>query len=131
MVSESKSTGVTFPWEKQAMNGEEMPDRLEYPDQILFLSLRMLYAQLKQGVIDRPTAIREKKKLMEEHQHYGFAEQLGKQWVVAIKTTEMARAAFRKNPSVENGHNLCLAIEDTLGQAELEAIQKVLQGGSS
>ena len=68
MVPEPKATGVTFPYEQQAMNGAEMPEKLEYPDQILYLSLRMLYAQLKQGIVDRPTAVREKKKLMQEYE---------------------------------------------------------------
>jgi len=33
----------------------------------LYLSFRMLYAQLRQGVIDRDTAVREKRKLLKEY----------------------------------------------------------------
>lgn len=111
MVSEPEVKKQAFPYERQAMNGDEMPDGLEYPDQIMFLSLRMLYAQLKQGIIDRETAVREKKKLAKEYEQYSFVEQMGKEWVQAIKETELARAEFRKNPSVENGYKLLNAVE--------------------
>lgn len=62
MVPESKTTGVTFPYEREAMNGNEMPNGLEYPDQVLYLCFRKLYAQLRQGIIGRDTAVLEKKK---------------------------------------------------------------------
>ena len=69
MVPEPESTGVTLPYEKIAMAGGEMPDGLEYPDQILFLALRMLYDQFKKGIVDKATATREKKQLLEEYQN--------------------------------------------------------------
>ena len=61
MVSESKSK-LTFPYEAMASNGEEMPEGLDYPDKVTYLCFRMLYAQLRMGIVDRETAIREKKK---------------------------------------------------------------------
>lgn len=97
--------------EMKAKNGDEMPDGLEYPDQVAYLCFRMLYAQLRQGIIDRDTAIREKKKLLKEYGQYKYVEQLGKDWVQIIKKTELARAEFRNNPTVENGNKLVLAIE--------------------
>lgn len=55
MVSEPENKSrLAFPWERQAMNGDEMPDGLGYPEQILYLSLRLLYKSLRQGVIERP-----------------------------------------------------------------------------
>lgn len=110
MVSESKSGSVGFPYERQAMNGEEMPDGLEYPDQIAFLCFRMLYAQLKQGIIDRDTAIREKKKLLKEYAQYKFVDQMGKQWVQIIKDTEIASSEYLKNRNLENADKLLQAI---------------------
>ena len=62
----AKETGIVLPWEKDAMAGLEMPDGLSYPDQILYLGLRMLYRQYYQKVIDRETAKKEKKKLIEK-----------------------------------------------------------------
>lgn len=108
MVSES---GVVLPWEQQAIRGEEMPNGLEYPDQILFLCLRMLYAQKRAGIIDRETAVREKKKLLDEYRVYQYREKMGDEWVQVIKDTDIARSDFKKNPTVENGHRLVAAIE--------------------
>ena len=100
-----------FEYEKQAMDGQEMPDGLEYPEQVAFLSFRMLYAQLRMGIITREVAIREKKKLLDEYRQYKFVESLGKEWVQIIKDTEAARAAYRKDRSLENADQLIFAID--------------------
>lgn len=110
MVSES-STGVVLPWEQAAIRGEEMPAGLDYPDQVLFLSLRMLYAQKKMDLIDRETAIAEKKKLLDEYKAYKRNWNMGAEWSDIIKKTEIARAEFRKNPTVENGWKIIESIE--------------------
>ena len=114
MVPEQKNESVTFPWERQAMNGEEMPNGLGYPDQILYLSLRILYESLRKGIIDRETAIREKRRLVTEYNAYKFREKMGDEWVKVIKDTELARAAYRKDRSLENADKLLAAVEGTL-----------------
>ena len=38
------STGFSFPWEKAAMRGEELPDGLSLPDQMAYTCLRHIYA---------------------------------------------------------------------------------------
>ena len=48
----NKSTGVTFPYEKQAMNGDEMPEGLPYYDQLMYQLLRLLYDAFKKGIIE-------------------------------------------------------------------------------
>lgn len=111
MVPESKATGVTFPYERQAMNGDELPKGLEYPDQVLYLLLRALYDQLRRGIVDRDTAIREKKNLLKEYEAYKFVDEMGKEWVKVIKDTEIARANYRKNRTLENADKLLIAIE--------------------
>ena len=109
MVPES---GVTFPWEKAAMNGDELPDNLGYPEQVLFLELRMLYDQYRKGIIpDREQAVREKKRLLDEYRIYSYREKMGEEWVEQIRLTELARAEFRKNPTAENGMKLVLLLE--------------------
>ena len=104
-------TGIVLPWEKDAMAGLEMPDGLSYPDQILYLSLRMLYRQYYQKIIDRETATKEKKKLLDEYKIYQFREELEKQWVEIIRLTELARAEYRKKPCHENAMKLIEIIE--------------------
>ena len=104
-------TGIVLPWEKDAMAGSEMPDGLSYPDQILYLELRMLYHQYYQKVIDRDTAIKEKKKLLDEYRVNQFREEIWNQCVKTIRITEIARADYRKNPCHENAMKLIEIIE--------------------
>lgn len=113
MVSESqKSSGVVLPYEQAAIRGDEMPDGLDYPDQVMFLNLRMLYAQKRMNIIDRETAVREKKKLLDEYRVYQFNWNMGTEWTAVIKVTELARAECRKNPSPENTMKLIEIIEE-------------------
>ena len=104
-------TGIVLQWEKDAMAGLEMPDGLSYPDQILYLELRMLYHQYYQKVIDRETSTKEKKKLLDEYRIYKFQYELGNQCVDTIRLTELARADYRKNPCHENAMKLIEIIE--------------------
>jgi hypothetical protein len=107
----SEETGIVLPWEKDAMAGLDMPDGLSYSDQILYLSLRMLYAQYFKKVIDRETATKEKRKLLDEYKIYQFREDMGKEWVEVIRLTELARADYRKDPCHENAMKLIDIIE--------------------
>ena len=107
----AEETGTVLPWEKDAMAGLEMPGGLSYPDQILYLELRMLYHQYYQKVIDRDTAKKEKKKLLDEYSLNQFREELCKQWVDVTRLTELARSDYRKNPCHENAMKLIEIIE--------------------
>lgn len=107
----SEETGIVLPWEKDAMAGLEIPDNLSYPDQILYLSLRMLYRQYYQKIIDRETATKEKKKLLDEYKIYQFREELEKQWVEIIRLTDLARCDYKKNRTLENADRLVEIIE--------------------
>lgn len=104
-------TGIVLPWEKDAMAGLEMPDGLSYPDQILYLSLRMLYAQYFKKVIDRETAAKEKKKLLQEYKCYQYQDEMGKKWVEVIRLTDLARCDYKKNRTLENADRLVEIIE--------------------
>lgn len=105
------ATGIVLPWEQSAIRGDELPSGLDYPDQVLYLSLRMLYAQKRMGIIDRERAITEKKKLLDEYKAYQFNWSMAEEWTQIIKLTELARADFRKEPTVENGWKLVHIIE--------------------
>lgn len=107
----AEETGIVLPWEKDAMAGLEMPDGLSYPNQILYLSLRMLYSQYFKNVIDRETATKEKKKLIDEYKCHQYQDEMGKHWVEIIRLTELARAEYRKNPCHENAMKLIEIIE--------------------
>ena len=104
-------TGIVLPWEKDAMAGLEMPDGLSYPDQILYLELRMLYRQYFQKVIDRETATKEIKKLLDEYRCYQYREEMGNHWVEIIRMTDLARCDYKKNRTLENADRLIEIIE--------------------
>lgn len=53
--------------EKLAAKGEQMPDGLTAPEQLLFQSLRQLYALYKTGRIKKEWAKAEKTKILQEY----------------------------------------------------------------
>ena len=104
-------TGIVLPWERDAMAGLEMPGGLSYPDQILYLSLRMLYAQYFKKIIDRETATKEKKKLLDEYRCYQYREEMGNHWVEIIRLTDLARCDYKKKRTLENADRMVEIIE--------------------
>ena len=97
---------LELPYEKIAMAGGEMPKGMEYPDQILFLELRLLYDSYKRQLVDRETATREKLELLRTYEAHKIVDRMGKEWVDQIKRTELARAEYRKNKTIENADKL-------------------------
>ena len=102
---------LELPYEKIAMAGGEMPNGLEYPDQILFLQLRLLYDSYKRKLIDRDTATQDKVELLRTYEAHKIVEKMGKEWVEQIKRTELARAEYRKNKTIENADKLLACVE--------------------
>ena len=100
-----------FPYERIAINGGEMPDGLEWYDRQMFLQLRILYYQYKNGIIDRNTAKREKRKMVSDYEHQKWQSDLVKFVSSKIKATEQARQAYRKNRTLENADAIILAFE--------------------
>ena len=107
----AESRLLELPYEKIAMAGDEMPEGMEYPDQILFLELRLLYESYKRKMIDRETATREKIELLRTYEAHKIVEKMGKEWVDQIKRTELARAEYRKNKTIENADKLLACVE--------------------
>ena len=108
-MAESKL--LELPYEKIAMAGGEMPKGLEYPDQVLFLELRLLYDSYKRKLIDRDVATREKIELLRTYEAHKIVDKMGKEWVDQIKRTELARAEYRKNKTIENADKLLACVE--------------------
>lgn len=100
-----------LPFERIAMSGGEMPDDLEWFDRQLFLMLRTLYWQYKQGIVDRETASREKRKLLEDREFHLFQDNLVKDLAKKVVDTEKARQEYRKNRTLENADAIILAFE--------------------
>lgn len=102
---------LELPYEKIAMAGGEMPKGLEYPDQILFLELRLLYDSYKRKLIDRDAATREKVELLRTYEAHKIVDKMGKEWVDQIRRTELARAEYRKDKTIENADKLLACVE--------------------
>lgn len=100
-----------LPFERIAMVGGEMPDDLEWFDRQLFLMLRTLYWQYKQGIVDRETASQEKKKLIRDRDFQLFQDNFAKDIAKKIMDTEKARQEYRKNRTLENADAIILAFE--------------------
>lgn len=100
-----------LPYEKIAMAGGEMPDNIEWFDCQTFLSLRMLYHQYKIGLVDRETATREKRKILQDYDRNKWAEEFTKDIAKKIADTEKARQEYRKNRTLENADAIILAFE--------------------
>ena len=110
-MAESKL--LELPYEKIAMSGGEMPKDMEYPDQVLFLQLRLLYDSYKRKLIDRDTATQEKVELLRTYEAHKIVDKMGKEWVDQIKRTELARAEYRKDKTIENADKLLACVEGT------------------
>ena len=102
---------LELPYEKAAMAGGEMPKGLEYPDQILFLELRLLYDSYKRKLIDRDAATQEKVELLRTYEAHKIVDRMGKVWVDQISRTELARAEYRINRNLENADRLMACVE--------------------
>lgn len=107
----SQTKLLELPYEKVAMSGGDLPNGLEYPDQILFLELRLLYESYKRGIVTREKATQEKVELLRTYEAHKIVDKMGKEWVDQIKRTELARAAYRKDKTVENADKLLVCVE--------------------
>lgn len=111
MSEDNNSTGVTLPYEKQAMRGDPMPNGLNYPNQLLYQALALLYARYRMGTVTREQAATEKKSLLDNYRVYQFQWDMGDRWVEVIKKTELARSEYRKNRTLENADALVKCID--------------------
>lgn len=103
-----------FEHERQAMAGAEMPEGLRFAGQHYYLGLRMLYHQYKQGVIDRETAIREKRQLLKTYEYDLMWEEIADGFIQQRNNSEIARSDYRKNPCHENAVKIIESIEGVM-----------------
>lgn len=107
-----------FEYERQAMAGEEMPDGLRFAGQHYYLSLRMLYKQFRDGIIDRETATREKRRLLHTYEYDLMWENIADGFIKNRDNSELARAEYRKNPCHENAIKIIESIEGVKWQSD-------------
>ena len=100
-----------LPYERVAMAGGEMPDDLEWYDRQVFLQLRMLYHQYRQGIISREMATREKRSILRDYDFNTSQSEYVKHFVAERIASEAARQEYRKNRTLENADKIILALE--------------------
>ena len=109
---------MVFPYEKQAMNREPIPDGLDWLDQKMYLSLRNLYADVQNGTISRETGILDKKKLAASYQKERENESFNQKWARHTaqlwKGIEYAQNLYRTSKTLENADKLSVAIDGFL-----------------
>lgn len=109
------STGFSFPWEKAAMRGEELPEGLSLPDQMAYTCLRHIYALYYSKTISRDQAAAEKQRVRLQWErtvsNMEFDRKLTAHHVRVIRETEAAKAACRKDPTPENALRLCNVLD--------------------
>lgn len=107
----SPGPGYAFPWEREAMQGAEMPDGLLLCDQMAYLSLRTLYHDYHERRLDRATASAEKQRIVSAWRRakdtVEFQRKLAFFSARVFRDTEAAKTAVRKDPSPENAVRLC------------------------
>lgn len=118
------STGFQFPWEREAMRGEGLPDGLDLSDQMAYTSLRHTYFLYQQKAISRDQAAAEKQKIRSTWQtakgHLELCRRINEHYAKVYRCTEQTKTACRKKPTAENAIALCNAI-DGIGLEEGKA----------
>ena len=108
-------SGYTFPWEREAMQGAEIPEGLSIYDQMAYISLRTLYHDYYEKRLNRTTASAEKRRIFgawdKAKSTAEFERKLAFFHARLYKDTEMAKTAVRKDPSPENASRLCNVLD--------------------
>lgn len=108
-------SGYTFPWEREAMQGAEIPEGLSMCDQMAYISLRTLYHDYHEKRLDRATASAEKRRIFGAWDKAKRTAELERKLAFfharLYKDTEMAKTAVRKDPSPENAIRLCNVLD--------------------
>ena len=109
------STGFSFPWERDAMHGETLPEGLSLPDQMAYTCLRNIYSLYYNKIISRDAAAAEKQRVRVQWEKavstMEFDRKLTAYHVRVIRDTEAAKTACRKNPTPENALLLCNVLD--------------------
>jgi len=104
-------SGYAFPWEREAMQGAEMPDGLSLYDQMAYISLRTLYHDYHEKRLNRKTASAEKRRIFgawdKAKRTAEFERKLAFFQARVYKDSEGAKTTVRKDPSPENALRLC------------------------
>lgn len=101
---------MEFAFEREAMQGQPLPKRLDVADSCLYVALKNLYAMYHNKLISRKDAIEEKKRLV-----YNWTtdkakiEFLNRESDVLGARIGVASDEYKNNPCIENADKLYAA----------------------
>ena len=109
---------MVFPYEREAEQGEPMPDGLALPDQLAFQFLRSMYRDIRSGWSSREQAILEKGQMTHSYNkakgEMDNWSKMGGYWAKKYKAVESAQSAYLKNRTLENADRLSAALDGRL-----------------
>ena len=109
---------MVYPFEKDAEQGNPMPDGLSLPDQLAYQFLVNLYDRLRKGIITREQAAEEKGRMTyqydKEKRTMEHWQRMGDHWSEIIRQTEAAQNAYRKSRTLENADRLSAVLDGRL-----------------
>lgn len=112
------SETLSFPFEREAMRGDMLPDGLSLHDQMAYVCLRTLYHDYHEKRLDRDAASAEKRKILGAWRmakgSAEFEDKLTSYYAQLHIRTERAMAEVRKDPTPEKAIKLC----DVIGGME-------------
>ena len=99
-----------FPFERAAMNDEDMPSCLDIADACFYTSLRIIYKAYHNGVIDRKTGTELKKQLTRAYARDKSEVEFLKRSALGLNDRiKKASEAYKSNRTLENADELYAA----------------------
>ena len=111
---------LSFPWEREAMQGDPMPENLSLEDQKAYQALASLYGRYRLGLIERAAGSAEKGRILykwdRERRMQEHSSKLV-QWHARLrKEIEGAQNIYRKDRTLENADRLSRVLDGILGE---------------
>lgn len=105
---------IRLDYEREAMEGKDIPDGLELPDQLMFLILKNLYKQYYDGQISKETAMEEKTKARrkrdEDLQLIGKYHETYSRLTKMFAEVDKASSAYSQKRTLENADKIYFAL---------------------
>lgn len=96
-----------FPFERAAMNDEDMPSGLDIADACFYTALRIIYKAYHNGVIDRKTGVELKKQLSRAYESdKSKAKFLERSALVLNDRIKKASEAYKSHRTLKNADEL-------------------------
>lgn len=109
---------LSFPWERDAMDGRPMHQNMSLADQKAYQTLALLYGRYRAGQIDRESGGNEKKKILSawrrEKSMEASAFQLARWHAELRKEIEGAQVRYRKNRTLDHADQLSKTLDGVL-----------------